>query len=49
MTKEHWMDIINHQVKLLLDEKGLKISDLNSLELLKYKFDMAVDLLMELK
>lgn len=48
MTLAEYEKIINHQVKLILYEKDLKPNDLNFIELLKYKYDVALMLLCEL-
>ena len=48
MIKEEWEKIIDHQVSLLLKEKGLRIGDLDKREIAKYRFEMALKLLEEL-
>ena len=48
MLKKEWEKIIDHQVNLVLKEKGLRIGDLNKHEVGKYRFEMALKLLEEL-
>ena len=48
MIKEEWEKIIDHQINLVLKEKGLRIGDLNKIEIAKYRFEMALKLLEEL-
>lgn len=48
MNKEQFNMIVEHQVKLMLSEKGLSRGDLNNQEYLKYKYEVAIKLLCEL-
>lgn len=48
MNKEGWEKIINHQVKIQLQERGLREIDITARELCKYRFEMALKLLEEL-
>ena len=48
MTKEQFEKIIKHQVNLELKEKGLSKNNLNDLEYLKLKYEVAIKLLCEL-
>lgn len=48
MTKEQFEKIIKHQVNLGLKEKGLSEKDLNQMEYLKLKYEVALRLLCEL-
>ena len=48
MDKSQFEKIIIHQVKMILKEKNLKITDLNNYEILTYKYDVALMLLCEL-
>ena len=47
-NKDQWKNIIEHQVKMILKEKGLKRSDLDDKEYLNYRYQMAINLLVEL-
>lgn len=49
MNEEQINKIIEHQVFLILQEKGLSRSDLNNHEYLKYKYEVAIKLLLELR
>lgn len=46
--KINFESIINHQVALILKEKGLSTNDLSNVELLRYKYEIALMLLEEL-
>lgn len=48
MTKEQIEKIIKHQVSSGLKEKGLSEKDLNQMEYLKLKYEVAIKLLCEL-
>ena len=48
MTKEQFEKIIKHQVNMSLKEKGLSQKDLNQMEYLKLKYEVALKLLCEL-
>ena len=48
MTKEQFEKIIKHQVNMSLKEKGLSEKDLNQMEYLKLKYEVALKLLCEL-
>lgn len=48
MNKENFEKIIEHQLILILKEKGLKICDLSGIEILRYKYDISLMLLCEL-
>lgn len=49
MDKLQFENIIQHQVKLMLKEKGISRNDLSHFEYLKYKYEVAINLLCELK
>lgn len=48
MTKEQFEKIIKHQVNMSLKEKGLSEKDLNQMEYLKLKYEVAIKLVCEL-
>lgn len=48
MSQEQFNKIIEHQVKLMLQDKNLTRNDLDDLEYLKYKYEVAIKLLCEL-
>lgn len=47
MTTKQFDDIIFHQLKLMLKNKGININDLKSIEIIKYKYDLALEILVE--
>ena len=48
MNKEAWLEIVDHQVDLLLGEMGLRRLDLTDLEISKYRLEVALKLLEEM-
>lgn len=48
MSEEQFEKIIEHQVELILAEKGLKLCDLSKLEILQQKYRVALMLLCEI-
>ena len=48
MTKEQFEKIIQHQVDMVLRDKGLIRKDLKEIEYLKLKYEVAIKLLCEL-
>lgn len=48
MSEEQFDRIIEHQVELILAEKGLKLCDLSKLEIFQQKYRVALMLLCEI-
>ena len=48
MSEEQFEKIIEHQVELILAEKGLKLCDLSKLEIFQQKYRVALMLLCEI-
>lgn len=48
MSEEQFNKIVEHQVALMLSEKGLSKRDLDNYEYLRYKYEVAIRLLCEL-
>ena len=48
MTTQDFENIIEHQVKLQLEEKGMRLSELSKYEYLQWRYDIALRLLSEL-
>lgn len=48
MNESQYENLIMHQIKLMLSEKNLTVGDLSNLELLQYKYKIALMLLAEL-
>jgi len=48
MTDKDMKDIVEQQVKLIIQEKDMKRSDLNDLEYLQWCYDVAIRMLINL-
>ena len=48
MTETDMKTIIEHQVQMLISEKGMRRSDLSDKEYLQWCYDMAVKMLIDL-
>ena len=48
MNTEQFEKIMQHQVMLMLKEKGLSRGNLNNYEYLQYKYEVAIKLLCEI-
>ncbi len=48
MSIDEWKKIVDHQVKLILAERGMHLKDLTQYEKVKHQLDVALKLLEEL-